>query len=208
MAGSSTRPGVSARAAIALAACVLSVALLAAGPAAAAPRKVVGGETALTVPKSRVAALTADDLALVNISPASFRFVWDDSLSWRFGVPMGSGGTFDFAAKKGTFYHRGGLRFVNVADDRTLRLTGLRVVVRGPSSIVLSAAVGNAPVTRADVMVATGTPTYVKKGKVVTIDGVQFKLAPAAVVAIQTALGVTPDTTTVFAVADLHFKTR
>jgi hypothetical protein len=189
-----------------LAALVVLVMAVAAGPAAAKSQKVVSGDTHLTIPKARVSALTVQNVAMVNISPVSFRFVWENALSWWFNVPMDKGGTFDFAAKKGTFIHKGGLRFVNVANNTTLRLTGLRVVVNGPSSVVLSAAVGNAPVTRADVMTATNSPAFKMQGKTASIDGVQFKLTAAGVLAVQTALGVTLDSTTLFCDVDLDFK--
>jgi len=183
----------------------LLAAAVAAGPAAAKPQKVVSGDTKLTIPKARVSALTAQDVAMVDIPPVSFRFIWDDALSWWFSVPMVAGGTFDYAATKGTFTHKGGIRFVNVANNTTLRLTGLRVVINGPSSVVLSAAVGNAPVTRADVMTATNSPAITRDGKLVHVDGIQFRLTAATVLAIQNALGVIPDATTLFADTDLDF---
>jgi hypothetical protein len=186
----------------------LTTAAVAAGPAAAKAQKVVRGDTHLSVPRARVTALTVQNLAIADIAPVSFRFVWANALSWWFNVPMADGGTFDYAATKGTFIHKGGIRFVNVATNTTLRLTGLRVVVKGPSSVVLSAAVGNAPVTRADVMTSTSSTAITRQGKTVSIDGIQFKLTAAGVLAVQTALGVTLDTTTLFADVDLDFTLK
>ena len=196
------------RVVVALVALVVTVAAVAAGPAAAKAQKVVSGATHLSIPRARVTALTVQNVALADITPVSFRFVWTNALSWWFSVPMAAGGTFDYAATKGTFIHKGGIRFVNVATNTTLRLTGLRVVVNGPSSVVLSAAVGNAPVTRADVMTSTSSPAVTRQGKTVSIDGIQFKLTAAGVLAVQTALGVTLDATTVFAEADLDFTLK
>ncbi len=206
MGGSRVGPEKTVTVVVVLAALMVLVMALAAGPASAKAQKVVSGDTHLSIPKARVSALTVQNVAMVNIAPVSFRFVWENALSWWFNVPMDKGGTFDFAAKKGTFVHKGGIRFVNVANNTTLRLTGLRVVVNGPSSIVLSAAVGNAPVTRADVMTSTSSPAFSKQGKAVSIDGIQFKLTAAGVLAVQNALGVTLDATTLFSDADLDFR--
>jgi hypothetical protein len=208
MSGSRKGGTIGVRTTVALAA-LAAVALLAvAGPAAAKPQKVVSGTTRMSVPKTQVTALTVQDVALVNISPVSFRFVWAEALSWWFSVPMTSGGSFDYAAGRGTLIHKGGMRFVNVVTNTTLRLTGLRIVFNGPSSVVLTAAVGDAPVTRADIMRATNTPAYRKQGKFVHIDGIQFRLTPQAVLALQTALVGTPDVTTQFAKADVDFKLK
>ena len=186
-----------------------SIAMLAAvAPAMAAPVKVVGGDTNLTIPKAQVTALTAKSIALLNISPMSFRFQWNSGVSWWFAAPMASGGTFDYAAKKGTLYHDGGLRFVNVANNKTLRLGGMRVLANGASSFAFSAAVGDAPATRATVFIATNAPRFTRQGKTIKIDGVQFRLTDAGALAIKTALGLDLPTSTLFADTDLQFKTK
>jgi len=186
----------------------LLVAVLAAAPALAAPAKVVSGDTNLTIPIAQVTALTARSVALLNTSPVSFRFQWNNGVSWWFEAPMASDGTFDYAAKKGTLYHDGGLRFVNVATNATLRMGGLRFLAYGPASFALSAAVGVAPATRANVLIATNAPKFTKQGKTIKIDGVQFKLTDAGALAIKTALGVDLSTTTLFADTDLQFKIK
>ncbi len=194
--------------AVALGATAVTVLLLWACPAFAGRQKVVSGATTLTVPGARVAALTAQDVAVIDVPPATFRFLWDGALSWSFRVPMAAGGSFDPAARRGTLVHKGGLRFVNVATGASLPLTGLRARVDGPSSIVLNAAIGGAPVTRADVMVSANGARYLKTGKQVVVRGAQFRLTPQLAVALQSALVGTIDTTTVFAVADLSFRLK
>ena len=188
---------------------LLVVMLAAAAPAMAAPAKVVSGDTNLTIPKAQVTALTAKNVALLNTPPVSFRFQWDNGVSWWFGAPMAtSGGTFDYATKKGVLYHNGGLRFVNVANNTTLRMGGLRFLAYGPASFALSAAVGDAPATRANVLIATNAPKFTKQGKTIKIEGVQFLLTDAGALALKTALGVDLSTTTLFADTDLQFKIK
>jgi hypothetical protein len=194
--------------AAALGLAALTLLLPAASPALAGRQKVVSGATTLAVPGVRVAALTAQDVAVVDVSPATFRFVWDGELVWSFRVPMTAGGTFDHAAGRGTLAHKGGLRFVNVATGASLSLTGLRAHVDGPAGIVLEAAVGGAPVTRAEVLVSTDEARIVKKGRQVLVRDVRLRLTPQLAVALQTALVGTVDTTAVFAVADMSFKLK
>jgi hypothetical protein len=199
-----SRPG----AAVAVALAALAVLLACAGPAAAGRQKVVSGSAALAVPSGRVTALAAMDVAVIDVAPVSFRFVWNGALSWTYRAPVAAGGTFDFAAHKGMLPLKGGLRFVNVATGASLPLSGLRAYVNGPSSVVLQAAIGGPPVTRADVLVATNSASFAKKGKLVTVRGVQFKVTPQLAVALQTALVGTFETTSVFAAADLGFKLK
>ena len=184
----------------------LLVAVLAAAPAMAAAAKVVSGDTQLTIPKAQVAALTAKNLAILPVVPVSFRFQWDSGISWWFNLPMASDGTFDFSARKGTFYHDGKLRFVNVLTNQNLLMGGLRVVFTNAQTIALSSAIGTAPTTRANVFTATNLPKYTKQGKTIKVDGIQFKLTDAGALAIKTALGLDISTTTIFADTDLQFK--
>ena len=121
---------------------LLVVMLVAAAPAMAAAAKVVSGDTNLTIPKAQVAALTAKNLAILPVDPVAFRFQWDSGISWWFSLPMASGSTFDFSAKKGTLYHDGKLRFVNVLTNQNLLMGGLRVVFTNAQTIALSSAIG------------------------------------------------------------------
>jgi len=194
--------------AAALGAVALAVLLLLACPAFAGRQKIVRGATTLTVPAGRVAALTAADVLVIDEPPLSFSFVWDGDVSWRYRTPMAAGGSFDAAAKKGTLVHAGGLRFVNVATGASLPLRGLRASVDGPSHVILQAAVGGPPVTRAAVMVSTGGGQLVKKGKRVSIGGLQFRLTPQLVIALQTALVGTFDATSVFAAGEVSFRLK
>lgn len=201
------RRGASLGPALAVIVLVLTVLALTAGPADAGSRKVVNGSTEFSVPGSQVTALTAKQIALIPIDPVSFRFEWTGVVGWWYGDPMGPGGTFDLAAHKGTLVHLGGLRFVNVADGRSLHLDALRLIVRG-SSVTVNASVGEPPATRADVMVATNSPKYTRQAKHMTIDGIQFSLTQQTVIAVQEALGVTLDTTSLFATADVQFRVK
>jgi len=187
---------------------LLVVMLAVAAPALAAQAKVASGNTELTVPKAQVSAVTLKNVAILPVSPVSFRFQWNNAISWWFNLPMASGSTFDFTAKKGTFYHDGKLRFVNVLTNQNVLMGGLRVVFTNSHTIALSSAVGTAPATRADVFTATNTPKYTKQGKTIKIDGIQFKLTAAGALLIKTALGVDLSTTTLFADTDLQFKLK
>jgi hypothetical protein len=187
---------------------LLVVMMAVAAPAMAASAKVASGNTELTVPKAQVAALTATNLAILPVSPVSFRFQWNAGVSWWFDLRMTPDSAFDYAAKKGTFYHSGKLRFVNVLTNQNLLMGGLQVIVTNPHAFALSSAVGTAPATRAIVFTAENSPKFTKQGKTIKIDGIQFKLTAAGALAIKTALGVDVSTTTLFADTDLQFKIK
>jgi hypothetical protein len=187
---------------------LLVVMLAAAAPAMAASAKVVSGDSQLTIPTAQVSALTLKSIAVLPVSPVSFRFQWNAGVSWWFDLPMASGGTFDYAAKTGKFYHDGKLRVVNVATNKNLLMGGLQVIFTNSHTIALSSAVGTAPATRAVILAATNTPKYTRQGKTIKVDGIQFKLTDAGAFAIKTALGVELPTSTLFADTDLLFKIR
>jgi hypothetical protein len=208
MGGTGARRRRAGRAGAVLVTVVLVVLLASAAPALAGKAKVVSGATTLSVPSAGVTALTGSDVALIDIAPVAFSFQWDGALSWQYRAPLAAGGSFDFGARRGMLVHKGGLRFVNVATGASLPLTGLRVYVNGPSSVVLQAAVGGPPLTRADVLVSSTSPEFTRRGKLIAISGVQFRMTPQLAIALQTALVGTFDTTTVFAAADLSFKLK
>ena len=187
---------------------VLVAMLAAAAPARAASMKVVSGNTYLTIPQAQVSALTVMNVAVLPVSPVSFRFQWEPGVSWWYDLPMASGSTFDYAAKKGSVLHKGKLRFVNVLTDQDLLMGGLRVVFTNAQTIALSSAVGLAPATRAVVFTATNLPAYSKQGKIIKIEGIQFRLTDAGALALKLALGVDLSTSTLFAVTDLQFKIK
>jgi hypothetical protein len=187
---------------------VLVAMLAAAAPARAASVKVVSGNTHLTIPQAQVTALTVTNVAVLPVSPVSFRFQWEPGVSWWYDLPIASGSTFDYAAKKGTLLHSGKLRFVNVLTDQDLLLGGLRVVFTNAQTVALSSAVGMAPATRAVMFTATNLPAYTKQGKIIRIDGIQFRLTDAGALALKLALGVDLSTTTLFAGIDLQFKIK
>ncbi len=186
----------------------VAILFLVASPAFAGRQKVTGGAATLTVLPARVAALTGAGILLVDAAPLSFRYVWDDALSWSYRAPMAAGGSFDAAAREGTLVLRGGLRFVNVSSGADLLLSGLRVVVDGPSHVLVQAAVGGPPVTRADVLVSTSGARVEKKGKRFSIGGLQFRPTPQLVIALQTALVGTIDASAVLAAGDLTFRLK
>jgi hypothetical protein len=187
---------------------LLLIVLAASGPALATSAKVVSGATDFTVSKAQVTALTGKNVALLNAVPVAFRFQWANGVSWWFQAPLASGGTYDFAAKKGTLYHGGGFRFVNVADSTSLRVGGMRIIAAGPSSFTLSASVGSAPATRTPLFAATNTPRITKRGKVVKIEGVEFKLTSQGALVLKLALGVDLSTATLFSDTDLQFTIK
>lgn len=207
MSGVQARRGRAGRAAV-LGAAALALLLLVACPASAGRQKVLSGSTTLNVPAARVAALGAADVVVIDTAPVTFRYLWDGAVSWSFRAPMAAGGSFDPVARKGTLVHKGGLRFVNLATGANLPLTGLRVTIDGPSHVVLQAAVGGPPLTRAEVMEASVAPEITRKGKKVVIRDVRFRLTSQLAVALQTALVGTFDTTTVFAVSELRFTLK
>jgi hypothetical protein len=196
------------RAVIVVLCALLLIMLAVAAPALVASATVVRGDTQLTVPKAQVAALTTKNLAILPVTPVAFRFQWNNGISWWFDAPVASGGTFDYAAKKGAVYHDGKLRFVNVLTNANLLMGGLRVIFTNANTIALSSAVGTAPATRAVVFTASNTPAYTKQGKTIKVEGIQFKLTAAGAFAIKAALGMDLDTTTLFFDADLQFKIK
>ena len=92
--------------------------------------------------------------------------------------------------------------------NQNLLMGGLRVVFTNAQTIALSSAVGTAPATRAVVFTATNLPSYTKQGKIIKVDGIQFKLTDAGALAIKLALGLDLPTTTLFADTDLQFRIK
>ncbi len=142
---------------------------------------------------------------------------WSSGINWFFNVPIytGAGGsTYDWRAKKGTFFHSGGIRFANVTiGPKQTRFQGLRVIASGPNAYMLSAAVGTAPAARLNVATATNTPRITKNGKKVSIQGIQFKLTTGGLggaQALKDALGLSalPSTSLVFFDTDLFFTLK
>jgi hypothetical protein len=187
---------------------MLAVAL----PAQAASTKVKSGSTQPLVKANVVTHLQSMGVGIYAIPPVTFQPRWvSGGLQWWYRVSMASGGTYDFSAKKGVFYHSGSLRWVeaSTATHNQVRWEGLRVLALGKSSYQLSAAVGiTSPLTRMTVATATNTPTITKNGKAIKIDGVQFKLTPAGETALFNALGVHVSTSLILFDTDLLFNMK
>ena len=125
------------------------------------------------------------NVAILPVSPVSFRFQWEPGLSWWFDRPMASGGTFDYATKKGTFSTTASCASSTCATEQELlwAVCAWSSRTRRPSPCRRPWA--RPPATRAVVFTATNTPGYTKQGKTIKIDGIQFKLTDAGALAIK-----------------------
>ena len=124
---------------------VVALALLVfAVPAQAASVKVAKGNTQMNMGKKVVKNLVGMNVVTDDIAPATLTVKWNSGINWFFNVPIytgASGSSYDWRAKKGTFFHSGAIRFANVmVGPKQTRFQGLRVIANGPHNYVLSAA--------------------------------------------------------------------
>lgn len=123
---------------------------------------------------------------------------WGTSVTARWtpqGVSIGYGfpipsGRVDAATLAGYINHTGGLRFLNLANGHSLRLTAFRIVINGSPG--LSAMVNGDPNTRVRILNLNLSHATVDKTHLPTVrvNGVGASLTATAASALNSSLGV------------------
>jgi hypothetical protein len=184
-----------------LALAVAITVLVIAVPAQAAT--VAKGSSNMTVGPALTHTLNTDHVALSPVSPATMVTKWQKSTGhmylW-FRAPMKSGGSWNPKTGVGTFFHSGSIRIANTstAPQKVFRAEGIRIIATDKNTYAMSvtyptAAFMNLPAANyARVTLATSThaPKITNSGKAYKIDGVQFKLTPEGITAIENTIGV------------------
>jgi hypothetical protein len=175
----------------ALAAAVLSVAAVTAGAATAAPAatvQFVDGKTTLTTDPGTTAVLLQNKIVPMPVAPGSARPVWKRGLALKFAFPI-TGGYADPATLAGEIRHSGGIRFVNLANGKSLLLTDFTIdTVAGQ----LTAAVNGDPAVRVPILNLDLSEADVRiKSRWVKVRNVGASLTATAAGALNATLGVT-----------------
>jgi hypothetical protein len=195
----------------------LLAALMLAVPAQAASN-MTKGDSELITPTNMVTELQSKHVTINALSPMTFLQRWSNSkLSWKFTVPMAmkSGSnysTYNASTGKGTFYHSGMMVWVDAGQSphKGLKWQGFRVRATDKTHYYLVATVGNqAPyVPSITVAESMATPKITHDGKKYHIDGIQFRLTPAAQAQLATALGETVSTSLLLLDGDIYFTMK
>lgn len=148
-----------------------------------------GVRTTLTTDPATTGVLVSNGILPLPVGPATVapRFS-PDGLSLRYGFPI-TGGRVDAATLAGFIDHSGGLRFVNIANGRTLTLTGFRIRISDNPG--LTAQVNHDPSMRVRILnLDLSNAKVVKHSPRVWVGNVKATLTKTAASALNDALGV------------------
>ena len=148
-----------------------------------------GVRTTLTTDPATTGVLVSNGILPLPVGPATVapRFS-PDGLSLRYGFPI-TGGSVDAATLAGFIDHSGGLRFVNIANGRTLTLTGFRIRISDNPG--LTAQVNHDPSMRVRILnLDLSNAKVVKHSPRVWVGNVKATLTKTAASALNDALGV------------------
>lgn len=160
-----------------------------AATADAAKVRLSGVSTKLMTDPATTGVLIHKGIVPLPVRPAS---VWPVSpgghaaLAYRFPI---TGGRVDADTLAGKISHSGGLRFVNLSNFHTLKLTDFRIVTKGEPR--LTAIVNDDPSARVRILDLDLSPAEIKRmGRIVRINGVDATLTQVAADALNATLGV------------------
>jgi hypothetical protein len=148
-----------------------------------------GVRTTLTTDRATTGVLVSKGILPLPVGPATVapRFS-SNGLSLRYGFPI-TGGRVDAATLAGFVNHSGGLRFVNVANGRTLTLTNFRIRISDNPGV--TAAVNRNPSVRVRILnLDLGHAKVVMHPPRVWVGNVKATLTRTAASALNDALGV------------------
>ncbi|HEX2506139.1 MAG TPA: HtaA domain-containing protein [Gaiellaceae bacterium] len=184
------------KSALALAAVVVSALAVLGGAAtaSAAPVKLDGVATKLVTDPETTDVLIDNGIVPLPVAPA---WVWptvgedddgDDGFALAYRFPI-TGGKVDSETLAGRINHSGGLRFVNLTNLHSLKLTDFRIVTTG--SPRLTAAVNGNPSVRVPILsLDLGGAEIEQSGRIVRIEEVDAKLTQTAADALNATLDV------------------
>jgi hypothetical protein len=171
-----------------VAAAVAASALAAAAPASAATVRLDGVRTTLTTSPSTTAALIANGIVPLPANGTTFWATFDRygfRLSYRFPI---SGGSVDAGTLAGRIAHRGGIRFVNLRNGKSLTVSRFTIDVDAAPD--LTALVNGDPNARASILDLDLSNAVIRKPlPYVTVANVHARLTATAATALNAALG-------------------
>jgi hypothetical protein len=173
-----------------LQAAVAAAAFATALPASAATVRLDGVRTTLTTSPSTTAALLANGIVPLPAPGTTFWATFDRygfRLSYRFPI---ASGRVDAASLAGWIAHRGGIRFVNLRNGRSLTVSRFTIDVDAAPD--LTALVNGDPATRISILDLDLSKAAIRKPlPYVTVANVKARLNAAAASALNAALGTT-----------------
>jgi hypothetical protein len=168
--------------------------LAGAATASAAPVKLDGVATKLVTDPETTEVLVDNGIVPLPVGPA---WVWptlgeddhgDDAFALAYRFPI-TGGRVDSETLAGKIDHSGGIRFVNLTNLQSVKLTGFRIVTRGQPG--LTAAVNGDASMRVRILDLDLSDAEIERaGRHVRIGEVDAKLTETAADALNATLGV------------------
>lgn len=148
-----------------------------------------GVRTTLATDPATTGVLVSNGILPLPVGPATVApRLGRHGLSLRYGFPI-TGGRVNAATLAGFVNHSGGLRFVNVANGRTLTLTAFRIRISGHPG--LTAEVNRDPSVRVRILnLDLSDAKVVKQPPRVWVGNVKASLTSTAASALNDALGV------------------
>ena len=167
---------------------LLSVSGTAAAGAAPGTVHLNGVRTSLTTDRGTTAALVSHGILPLPVGPATVTPVARGGLALRYGFAI-TGGRVDAETLAGRIRHSGGIRFLNVANGRTLTLTNFTIVISAHPG--LTAVVNGDPRARVRILnLDLSNAGVAKHVPWVRVSGVDATLTTTAATALNGALGV------------------
>lgn len=171
-------------------AAVVAAALVAAAPAGAATVRLDGVRTTLTTSPSTTAALIANGIVPLPTSGTTFWATFDRygfRLSYRFPI---TSGRVDAGTLAGSIAHRGGIRFVNLRNGKSLTVSRFTIGIDAAPD--LTALVNGDPNARVSILDLDLSKAAIRKPlPYVTVANVHARLSAPAASALNAALGTT-----------------
>jgi hypothetical protein len=148
-----------------------------------------GVTTVLTTDPATTGVLVSHGILPLPVGPATVVPRWNSGkLSLQYGFPI-TGGEVNTATLAGYINHSGGLRFLNIANGRTLTLTNFQIHTSDDPG--LSAEVNGNPSVRVRILNLDLTQAHVtERPPAVTVSNVKAALTQTAASALNQALGV------------------
>jgi len=171
-----------------------AIALFAVGGTAAASAgtdttvRLDGVSTSLTTDTATTGVLVSHGILPLPVGPATVTPVVRDGIALRYRFPI-TGGRVDATTLAGYIKHSGGLRFLNLANGKTLTLTNFKILISAHPG--LTAEVNNNPSVRVRILNLDLSGAGIAKNVPwVTVSNVKATLTKTAADALNGSLGV------------------
>lgn len=161
------------------------------------------GSSNMTVSPSLTHTLNTAHVSLSPVAPATMVTKWQKATGMMylwFRAPMKAGGNWNPTTGVGTFFHNGSIRIAetSTSPQKVFRAEGIRIIALNKTTYQLSVTYPEAAYMnllgtnyeRVTLATSTHAPKITHNGKSYKIDGVQFKLTPEGIAAIESTIGV------------------